>query len=281
MAITLLVAGGAYWVTRPDDDLATAPLPDGAPERGSCWLADERATREAMPWTAATKNDCSAEHALEVFLVSRVSAELVVDTARAKGEDARIRQQLMYAQARRVCTVEASRHLGGGWHGATVRILASWIRPTRLGYFGCALAVTTGPGGTTFVTRTGSLRAALAEADADKLTIACVVGNDEPLYVPCDTAHHGEYVGTYTITPMDAPFDKEAVPIQATKGCANTASGYIGSGARNDLRAAYVGPATAGDWLGSDQTFACYVMPIQGMLIGSLKDIGDRALPRP
>jgi Septum formation len=278
VSAVLLVAGAAYAFQRDGDDPATAALADNAPAVGSCWQVDETAALDAMPWPAGKATDCAVVHTAEVFLVDRVPRALVADRARAKGEEKALRENLMYAQARRTCTVQASRYLGDNWHGAQVRVLASWIRPARTGYFGCAVVVTQDPAGRRFVSHGGSLRGVLGQPN--RLLIACVTDDDGPRYTGCDDPHTGEYVGTYTITPLDAPFDESAVRTTATRGCAETVAKYVGSAARTDLRAAYVGPATAADWLGSDQTFACYAMAVEGRLRGSLRGLADRPLPR-
>jgi hypothetical protein len=98
-------------------------------------------------------------------------------------------------------------------------------------------------------------------------------------YVPCEEPHEGEFVGTYTITPPDAPFDAEKVRVAANSGCGELATRYVG-GTRTDLRAGYVGPTTAGDWLGSDQTFGCYALVTGAERPrGSMKGIAAGPLP--
>jgi hypothetical protein len=124
------------------------------------------------------------------------------------------------------------------------------------------------------------MRAILPAGQDGPLAIACVTDDGGLVYAGCNDPHSGEYAGTYTVTPLDAPFDEKGVRGAATKGCAETVAKYVGSSARTDLRAAYVGPASAADWLGSDQTFACYAMAVDGRLRGSLKGLAGRPLPR-
>lgn len=117
----------------------------------------------------------------------------------------------------------------------------------RDGFFACALTQSTDPGGTGYVRRTGSLKGAGGDGP---LAIACVRrgGGDSLAYSPCDGEHDGEFVGTYTLTPPDAPFDATAVAAAVTKGCGQQILKYIGLPAdatRPDLHVGYVGPTTA------------------------------------
>jgi Septum formation len=269
------VVGGAYWLTRPASAGISATPPKAAPATGSCWLVDEKAAASAFPWPGKPV-DCAARHTAEVFFVGQVDRELAARAATAKGEDAKLQQNLMYAQARRACIVHGSDFVGGDWHSARVQIIAGWIKPARSGHFGCAIVEATAPASKQFVARTASLRGA-----ASALPIACVARTGGALaYAGCDTSHDGEFVGTYTITPMDLPFDAQKVPASATTGCGNAMTSYVGA-ARTDLRAGYVGPTSGADWLGSDQTYACYALASGAdKLRGSVKGIGSGPLPR-
>jgi len=274
-----VIVGVAFWLTRPAAGAAdVGKKPDHLPAPGSCWTVDEPGALAAFPWPGEPV-DCGTAHTAEVFYHNQVDPDLVRRAAAAKGEDATLKQNLMYAQARRTCTVLASTYLGGSWHATRVRVIASWVNPQRSGYFGCALVETADPAGNRFVRRTGSLKGAGAA-----LAIDCV-SRDGPtlVYVPCTQPHDGEFVGTYTITPPDAPFDQTAVGNTATKGCTQTALTFLalpGNAKRDDLRAGYVGPTNAGDWLGSDRTFACYTLAVTGRLRGTLKGLGTGPLPR-
>ncbi len=269
------VVGGAYWLTHPASADISATPPKAAPATGSCWLVDEKAAAAAFPWPGKPV-DCTARHTAEVFFVGQVDRELAGQAATAKGEDAKIQQNLMYAQARRACIVRGSDFAGGDWHSARVQIIAGWIKPAKSGHFGCAMVEATAPASKQFVVRTASLRGA-----ADALPIACVARTGGALaYAGCDTTHDGEFVGTYTITPLNLPFDAQKVPASANTGCGNAMTSYVGA-ARTDLRAGYVGPTSGADWLGSDQTYACYAL-VTGAdkLRGSIKGIGSGPLPR-
>jgi hypothetical protein len=280
VAVIALLAGGGYWLSRPTSVAAEQPAaPKAAPATGSCWTVDAAAAEAALPWPGSPV-DCAAPHTAEVMLVARVDPALVDQAANAEGDDRRLAENLMYAQARRACSAHAGAYVGGGgWRAARTRVVASWVRPQKYGYFGCAIAETADPGGTQLVSRTGSLRGQGAQ-----LGIACVerTGDGALRYVGCDAPHNGEFVGTYTITPLDAPFHEAAVRSAALKGCGGAGLSHLGlppDGTRPDLRAAYVGPTTAADWLGSDQTFACYLMA-EGKLRGSVKGIAGAPLPR-
>ncbi len=280
-AVALVVAAGvAFWLTRPSSGAAdVGRKPDRLPAPGSCWTVDSSAALGAFPWPGEPV-DCAVEHTAEVFYHNQVDPALVRAAATAKGDDAAVRQNLMYAQARRTCTVLASTYLGGSWHATRVRVIANWVKPQQSGYFGCALVETADPAGNRFVRRTGSLKGA-----GRSLAIDCV-NRDGPalVYVPCAQPHDGEFVGTYTITPPDAPFDQTAVGNTASRGCTQTALSFLAlpsDAKRDDLRAGYVGPTSATEWLGSDQTFACYALALDGRLKGSLKSLGSGALPRP
>jgi len=156
-----------------------------------------------------------------------------------------------------------------------VRVVASWIVPQDTGYFACGLAEVADPAGKQFRDRTAGLAGA-----GGQIGIDCVekAAGTDLRYVACDAPHDGEFVGAYTLTPPDAPFNADGVKAAATRGCADLAVTYIGA-ARTDVYAAHVGPATASEWLGSDQTFACYAMASAGRLRGSVKGLADRPLP--
>jgi hypothetical protein len=275
VVLAALVAGVVYWLTRPDE--VSAERPEGAPAAGSCWNVNEKVAETAFPWPGAPV-DCAVPHTAEVFFVGQVDRQLAAKAARANGDEAKLQQNLMYAQARRGCTSLASAYLGGDWHTTRVQVVADWIKPASAGFFGCALVQAAAPASKRFVGRTASLRGA---GKGGGLDIGCVArdGGGEMTYVPCEEPHEGEFVGTYRITPPDAPFDVEKVRATATSGCTQAATAYLG-GSRGDLRSGYVGPTTASDWLGSDQTYACYALTTgAAKLRGSLKGVGTGPLP--
>lgn len=263
--------GVGYWASRPVPVSTTAPA--GTPAVGSCWVVDVTASRAAHPWPGPAV-DCTRPHTVEVFLVGQVDVELIRQARDGSGSDATLAENLMYGQARLACSAAARTFLGGDWHAGQVDVLANWIKPDRSGFFACAGVQTADPGATRFVSRTASLRGSLAPT-APGLAITCVKrGEGDMAYADCTGPHDGEFVGTYTVTPPEAPFDQAGVRTAAERGCGELGRGYLGlpdDVSRPDLRAAYVGPTTAAAWLGSDQTFACYLMaatPVRGSVRG-------------
>jgi hypothetical protein len=278
LVVAVLVGAGVLaWINR-DEPIPTT-VPAAAPRVGSCWTVDAAAAQRALPWPGAPV-DCGQPHTAEVYHVGQVDHDLISRARGAKGDGTTIATNLMYAQARRACNAFGSTFLGVDWHQEQVIPLANWITPTRDGFFACALAQAGDPGGTRYVSRTGSLKGAGGDA---ALAIACVRrgDGDSLAYAPCEGEHTGEFVGTYTLTPADAPFDATAVAAAVTKGCGRQALKYLGlpTGAtRPDLHVGYVGPTTATTWLGSDQTFGCYATA-QVNLRGTVRNLGTRPLP--
>jgi hypothetical protein len=244
--------------------------PSTAPALGSCWQVEPAAAAKAFPWTGAVS--CTAAHTAEVYYVGQADHDLV-RRSRGTDENARIAANLMLAEVRRACGAFASTYLGDSWHNAQVAIVADWVGSQRDGFFGCALAQTTDAAGTRYATRTASMRSAAGE-----LAATCAVDGG---YVPCDQPHNGEFVGTYTVTPADAPFDQAALNSAVLKGCGDAVRTYLGlpkEAQRADLTAGYVGPTTAQTWLGSDQTFACYAVSAD-RIRGTIRSLGTRPLP--
>ncbi|MFF5230595.1 septum formation family protein [Dactylosporangium sp. NPDC000521] len=272
VVVLALAGGGAYWLLRDGDRKIPKTPPAAAPQVGSCWKVDAAGAKAAFPWAGAPV-DCAAAHTVEVFHVGQATEDLLHRLDDAEGQDVTITQNLLYAQARRACVVQGTVFLGGNWHESKVQILASWINPAKDGFFGCAVAPVTGPAGDELATREGSLAKA-----GSSLPIECVSALK---YVGCDAPHDGEYSGSYSIAPMDAPFDETAVRSASAKGCTSVGLRYLGlaeTADRADLSAAAVGPKSGSDWLGSDQTFACYLMSSRP-LKGSVQKLGTGPLP--
>jgi hypothetical protein len=272
VVVLALIGGGAYWLLRDTSRKIPHTPPAGAPQVGSCWKVDAAGAKGAFPW-AGGPVDCAGPHTVEVFHVGQAGDDMLHRLDEAEGENVKIAQNLLYAQARRACVVQGTAFLGGNWHESKVQILASWITPATDGFFGCAVAPVTGPAGDEFVSREGSLAKA-----GPTLPIGCIASLK---YVDCAAPHDGEYSGSYSIAPMDAPFDETAVRNASSKGCVSVGLHYLGlaeTADRADLSAAAVGPKTASDWLGSDQTFACYLMSARP-LKASIAKIGTGPLP--
>jgi hypothetical protein len=274
--IAVAVAAGVWWINR-SEPIPTKP-PATAPKVGACWAVQPSAAGHALPWPGSAV-PCTSAHTAEVYHVGQVDHDLINRARAAKGDDAKLATNFMYAEVRRACGGFASTYLGTNWHRDQVTLLANWIEPARNGFFGCALVQVTGPGGNTYVTRTGSLK---GTGDGGPLAIGCVTRTGDAVrYASCEEAHTGEYVGAYTITPANAPFTATAVAAAVTKGCGKVALDYLGlpdTATRPDLKVGYVGPTTAETWLGSDQTFGCYASA-DAPLRGTVRNLGTHPLP--
>ena len=110
----------------------------------------------------------------------------------------------MAGEARAGCTVKGQKFLGDSPRGARVAVLPDFVRPADDGFYVCAMAQSTGPNNQSFVTRTTSMKGA-----AKALGIECVASpaSGGLAYVPCTQPHNSEYAGTYTVTPLGAPYD--------------------------------------------------------------------------
>jgi Septum formation len=276
-ALVLVLAGVAFWWLRRPEQVANA-APGGTPAVGSCWNLDETAARSALPW-AGSPVECTAQHTVEVYYVGQVDAALLRQEHKAKGDEKAVADNLMYAQARLACGNFASVHLGGNWHDGRVSVVADWVNPVRDGFFGCALAQVADPAGKHFVPRTASLKGTLGGGGEAGLAAGCVDAGGT--YASCDQVHRSEYVGFYTVTPPNAPFNASGLQTAVINGCAGLVSGFLGQSsgpARADVSVAYVGPTTAADWVGSDQTYACYAKAATDVR-GSIRNLGTRPLP--
>ncbi len=278
IAALVVVLGGAvfWWYSRPEA-VPTKP-PAAAPAVGSCWSVDATAARTAFPWSGSPV-DCTASHTAEVYYLGQIDASLIRQDHKAKGDDKTIADNLMYAQARIACGNFASVYLGASWHTGQVTVLANWVTPAHSGFFACALAQVADPAGKTLTARSASLKGGLAGDGKAALTVGCVDAAGS--YTACDQTHRSEYVGGYTITPESAPFNAGALQTAVTQGCGQLVQAYLGAAsgpARADVSVAYVGPTTAADWLGSDQTYACYAKTAVDIR-GSIRNLGTRPLP--
>ncbi|MEV6931654.1 septum formation family protein [Dactylosporangium sp. NPDC051485] len=280
VAVLALLGGGVYWMYERGQgrDIPSAP-PASAPKAGTCYNVDAGGAKAALPW-AGDPVGCAAAHTVELFYVGQATKDQLHRLDDARGDEVKVAQALLYAQARRACLVQGPLFLDGAWHASRVQILAAWIKPATDGFFGCAAAEVTGPTGDQFAPRTGSLKGLLGSDRS--LDIACVRKTGDSLrYVQCSDPHDGEYTGVYIITPPEAPFDQAAVASATNKGCSAVGLKYLGlpdDGSREDLTPGSVGPRTADDWLGSDQAFTCYLMSAKP-LRATVKGLGKGPLP--
>jgi hypothetical protein len=276
-ALVVVLAGGAFWWLRRPEQIPTR-APAGAPAIGSCWSVASAEAAGAFPWSGSPV-PCTDNHTVEIYYLGQVDAALIRQQHRAKGSDRTIADNLMYAQVRIACGNFASVHLGGSWHTGRVRVVADWVTPVRDGFFACGLAEVADAAGDRFVGRTTGLKGALAGDAAARLAISCADGSG--VFVGCDRKHRSEYVGTYTITPQNAPFNAAGLQTAVLTGCTQLVGRFLGGQAgpgRTDVTAAYVGPTTASDWLGSDQTYACYAKTATDV-VTSIHNLGTRPLP--
>ncbi len=279
--LVMAAIGLGLWLAGRPTAVASTP-PPGTPAQGSCWSVADGPARGTLPW-AGPAVDCNSAHTVEIFHVGQVEHDVIVKERDASGADKALLVSLMYAEVRRVCGSFATQYLGANWHVAQLTVIADWIEPVADRFFGCGLARTADPAGTHLVEVTDSLRGVYTGEVPPPVTITCVTAppGGEAVYVDCDKDHSSEFVGTYTVTPLGAPFDGASLKAAVLTGCGDQMARYLAlppGASRTDLVVAYVGPVTAPDWLGSDQTFACYAratVPVRG----SIEGLGTRPLP--
>jgi len=282
----LVIVGTVLWLANRSSPVPTA-IPHTAPAVGSCWSVDDKAITGLLPFPGHSI-DCSAPHTAEIVSVGQVDQKLVRNAQHATGQDAQVNSFIMTTSARATCIDKAGLYVGGAWRGAQLSVYPDFIQPAKDGFFACVVAQIADPGGTRLVTRTASLVAALSGADSTALSIDCVgtagtEGTDGAAltFVDCGKPHTSEFMGLYTLTPANAPYNGPAIKRAVTTGCQQMMDSFVGLSAgqsRSDLRVSEVGPDTANLWAGSDQTFACYVSG-SAPWIGSVKGLGTRPLP--
>jgi hypothetical protein len=275
--VVALAIAGFWWLSRPEKIPTSAPA--GTPAAGSCWNVPADAARGTLPWPGSAV-ECTAGHTVEIYHVGQVDRDLIRQDHKAKGDEKVIADNLMQAEARIACGSLASLYLGDSWHNGQVTVVADWVRPVSAGFFSCALAQTSDAAGKVFVTRTAAIAGGLTGDAATALRITCA--DTTARYVDCAQPHRSEFVGGYQITPPNAPFNATGLSDAVTRGCAGLVAQHVNQGAgapRTDVTVGYVGPTTAPDWLGSDQTFDCYAKtPVD--VRGSLHNLGTRPLPK-
>jgi hypothetical protein len=224
---------------------------------------------------------CTAAHTAEVFYRGQADHSLLKAYRGATDQKKKAATLVIDAEARSGCTGHATAYLGGNFRSAQLTIIPEFLAPESDGFYGCVAAQVTGPGGGTVVSRTAPLAGALPSA---ALAIDCFAGGgSSSTFTPCTEDHTGEFIGLYTVTPLGAPFNGPELQTVVTQGCQKLLNGFLGlpDGAanRSDLQSSYVGPGSSADWIGSDQTYACYATAA-GTLRGSVKGLGGtRPLP--
>jgi hypothetical protein len=282
IAVAVLAALGiTFWLADRSGPIPSA-MPSSAPAVGSCWHVAPADIGATLPWPGNAVA-CTTTHNAEIFYRGQVDHSLLKQYRAAKGQAKQAATLVIDAEARSGCTGRSTAYLGGNWRGAQLTIVPVFIAPQQDGFFACVTAQVTGPGATGVVNRTAPLAGALADGDA--LAIDCFAGTGSAsTFTPCTEDHTGEFVGLYTVTPLGAPFNGPELQGVVTKGCQGLLNGFLGlpsaAANRSDLQSSFVGPGSSAEWLGSDQTYACYASSSVTMR-GSIKDLGGtRPLPR-
>jgi hypothetical protein len=290
--VVIAIAGTVVWLANRSAPIPTT-TPTSAPAAGSCWNVDDKAITGQLPWSASPVA-CTAPHTAEIVSVSQVDQKLVRTAQRAKGQDAQVNSFVMATSARAACLDKTGSYIGGAWRGAQLSVYPDFVAPAKDGFFACVVAQVADPGGQRVVARTASLAGALTGPGAASLAIDCV--GDGPMpdatsgassaatsglsFVECGKSHTSEFVGLYTITPANAPYNGPEIQKVVTTGCqqlVNSILGLTSTDSRPDLRVSEVGPDSANLWAGSDQTFACYASASTPW-VGSIKGVGTRPL---
>jgi hypothetical protein len=280
-------------------------VPKAAPAVRSCWNVDSATIGRQLPWSGSPVA-CTAAHTAEIVSVGQVDQRLVRTAQKAKGQDATVNSFVMATSVRAACLDKVGSYVGGAWRGAQLTVYPDFVAPAKDGFFSCVIAQVADPGGQRLVTRTASLAGALSGPGAASLGIDCVgdstsAGDSASVgggavspapsgtsaaagmsFVECGQPHTSEFVGLYTVTPANAPYNGPEIQKVVTAGCQQLVDSFVGVAAgqkRSDLRVSEVGPDSANLWAGSDQTFACYASASTPWS-GSIKGIGTRALQR-
>ncbi|HEY9482551.1 MAG TPA: septum formation family protein [Micromonosporaceae bacterium] len=295
--VVIVVVGTALWLANRSAPIPTT-TPKAAPAVRSCWNVDSATIGRQLPWSGSPVA-CSAAHTAEIVSVGQVDQQLVRTAQKAKGQDATVNSFLMAAGARAACLDKAGSYVGGAWRGAQLTVYPDFVAPAKDGFFACVIAQVADPGGQRLVTRTASLAGVLSGPGAASLGIDCVGDSTSAgsgavstapsgtaaaglSFVECGQRHTSEFVGLYTVTPANAPYNGPEIQKVVSAGCQQLVDSFVGVAAghkRSDLRVSEVGPDSANLWAGSDQTFACYASASTPWS-GSIKGIGTRALQR-
>jgi Septum formation len=298
--VVVAIVGSVLWLANRSTPIPTT-IPKTAPAVRSCWNVDAARIGTQLPWLGSPVV-CTAAHTAEIVSVGQVDQRLVRTAQKATGQDATVNSFVMATGARAACLDKVGSYVGGAWRGAQLTVYPDFVAPAKDGFFACVIAQVADPGGQRLVTRTASLAGALSGPGAPSLRIDCVRDassgvSDGPSsasvppssspsaglsFVECGQPHTSEFVGLYTVTPANAPYNGTEIQKAITTGCQQLVDSFVGVTAgqtRSDLHVSEVGPDSANLWAGSDQTFACYASAATPWS-GSLKGIGTRALQR-
>ena len=306
--VVIAVVGTVLWLANRSTPVSTT-VPKVAPAVRSCWNVDSATIGRQLPWSGSPIA-CTAAHTAEIVSVGQVDQRLVRTAQKAKGQDATVNSFVMATSARAACLEKVGSYVGGAWRGAQLTVYPDFVAPAKDGFFACVIAQVADPGGQRLVTRTASLAGALSGPGAASLGIDCVgdstsaggaAASPAPSgtppsgappsgaaaaaglsFVECWQPHTSEFVGLYTVTPANAPYNGPEIQKVVSAGCQQLVDSFVGVAAgqkRSDLRVSEVGPDSANLWAGSDQTFACYATA-SAPWSGSIKGIGTRGLQR-
>ena len=296
--VVIAVVGTVLWLANRSTPVSTT-VPKVAPAVRSCWNVDSATIGRQLPWSGSPIA-CTAAHTAEIVSVGQVDQRLVRTAQKANGQDATVNSFVMATSARAACLEKVGSYVGGAWRGAQLTVYPDFVAPAKDGFFACVIAQVADPGGQRLVTRTASLAGALSGPGAASLGIDCVgdstsaggaAASPAPSgaaaaaglsFVECGQPHTSEFVGLYTVTPANAPYNGPEIQKVVTAGCQQLVDSFVGVAAgqkRSDLRVSEVGPDSANLWAGSDQTFACYATA-SAPWSGSIKGIGTRGLQR-
>src|SRR2546430_3126296 len=130
--IAVAVGAGVWWITG-GEPIPTKP-PANAPKVGDCWSVQPAAAVKAMPWPGSAVA-CTSAHTTEVFYVGQADHDLISRARAAKGEDAKVATNLMYAQVRRGHRTVPSPPPRRNWHHPHARPLPTPSAPAPAGRF--------------------------------------------------------------------------------------------------------------------------------------------------
>ncbi|WP_412540039.1 septum formation family protein [Longispora sp. K20-0274] len=257
------------------------PVGDGSaltPQAGSCRHAlDMGATtpeaRGFPPTFGGRYAMCTKAHEIETFFVGRVSASLSAADAEKEIDG--------------TCRVEADKFLGGPrgtGRVATTSYMEENADHLAKRWFSCEVAEVGNAAGTTLVTRTGSLRGALAGPGPVVLGCANSAAHDFVFLPDCAAPHTAEFVGLYTLADDANPADDEARDRSVGAGCQKAVTDFLGWDQRtfesSDLiDVTFWGPGAA-EVRDGNRVFQCFVTTVEDRkLTGSLKGLGAGKVP--